>query len=252
MKKLLLSLFSLTLTCGLLMGQDATSSSESFKAEAGDFTVEASYSPMMHFFTEQTPTYGGASSGVGLMSFLNTSVRYYINSNMAVRLKMGIGALSDKNVESINSMVDGNFVKVGENTRFSQQSCVYFTPGFEYHFNNFKRVSPYVGAEIGLGGNINKTHVSNTINQEQEKTRTSTFGLTLAAISGVDVYICQGFYIGFEVGLGYAFNTQGKTKIYTVDSEGKVLTDEATRDSYQNTAFGGLSFAPAVRIGWTF
>lgn len=251
MRKVLLSLFAVVLSGSIIYAQD--NGSESFKADAGNVTVEVSYSPTMHFFDGSVTTAGHPLSDVDMMSYINTSVRYFFNPNMAVRLKMGIGSLSTKNVEPVYGVVSGSPdpVKVGDNTTTSKYTSLYFVPGFEYHFNGFKRVSPYVGAEIGLGGAITKDHQFTSLNSAEMKTKTRSFAMSLSAFSGVDVYICQGFYIGFEVGVGYAFNQQGKSTNWTVDTEGKE-TKKEFKDAYNNTSLGGLSFAPAIRIGWTF
>ncbi|WP_283388928.1 hypothetical protein [Barnesiella viscericola] len=67
--------------------------------------------------------------------------------------------------------------------------------------------------------------------------------------TGVDVYLCKGLYLGFELGLGYeSMNTQrGTTTIVSGSNTNENKGNQATLES----AFR-FHATPSLRVGWCF
>lgn len=210
----------------------ATASAQ-FKPEGLSFSAELNYSP------------GGLSTnGFFGLSEYGAKFRLFINPNMAVRLNFGFVTESDKNVSyfKVNDAEYQNITKQ-TNTNFS------FMPGFEYHFSKFERISPYVGAEIGLLTQTNKTKETNTRNSDMVLTKQNGIGFGVNAFTGVDIYLCKGFYLGVELGLGYNnLKTKGATTTTTVDG----VTTENKVDDFDLSGVFGFHAMPALRVGWHF
>ena len=121
-------------------------------------------------------------------------------------------------------------------------------PGIEYHFGNYKRVSPYVGAAVGInvGNRVSRDITGNV----SSKTVSPTFGFAVQAAAGVDVYICKGLYAGLEMGLGYGLDKTGRGKTSSVDNTGATTESQGNSDSI--TSSFGFFATPSIRVGWFF
>lgn len=204
----------------------------------GAVNVNAQYKPeKMSFATELN--YSGSS--VSLPEY-GARVRLFLNENMVVRLGLGFGTSSTKTT-------DYTAIKDKEVYTTTSANTFSLAPGFEYHFSKFERVSPYVGAELGFafGSEIEKT--DNNDNDDYTRTKSPVFGFKLGAVTGVDVHIYKGFYIGAELGLGYELYNVGRG-----EAKSKVGNTEVTVDGDESRAINsfGLYATPALRIGWFF
>ena len=160
-----------------------------YKPENMSFSTELNYSP------------GGATTdGQFSLPDYGAKVRLHLNEKMAVRLKLGLNTSTDKDVTYYESPTDQK-----EYERNSKESITTFSimPGFEYHFTKYERISPYVGGEIGLLTSTAKTKTDNTENDDKTETKRPGLGFGVNVFTGVDVYLCKGLYLGFELGLGY-------------------------------------------------
>lgn len=74
-------------------------------------------------------------------------------------------------------------------------------------------------------------------------------GFGVNVVTGVDVYLCKGLYMGFELGLGYdSMNSKrGSTK---VEAGGNTVETDGDRSTLDN--FFGFHAQPQLRIGWHF
>lgn len=204
----------------------------------GAVNVNAQYKPeKMSVATEIN--YSG--SNVSLPEF-GARARLFLNENMVVRLGLGFGTSSTKTT---------NYVLIPDKESYTTNSSTTFSlaPGFEYHFSKFERVSPYVGAELGFLFGSTKDNTDNNDNSYYKKVKSPIFGFKIGAVTGVDVHIYKGFYIGAELGLGYTLTSEGRgeTKEYINDKE--VITKG---DEEKATNSFGLYATPALRIGWFF
>lgn len=204
----------------------------------GAVNVNAQYKPeKMSVATELN--YSGSS--VSLPEY-GARVRLFLNENMVVRLGLGFGTSSTKTT---------NYTAIKDKEVYTTTSANTFSlaPGFEYHFSKFERVSPYVGAELGFLFGSTKDNTDNNDNSYYKKVKSPIFGFKIGAVTGVDVHIYKGFYIGAELGLGYTLTSEGRgeTKEYINDKE--VITKG---DEEKATNSFGLYATPALRIGWFF
>ncbi|MDR3046691.1 MAG: hypothetical protein LBU51_03630, partial [Bacteroidales bacterium] len=71
----------------------------------------------------------------------NLKLRYFLNSNVALRLKLGVYTGHEK------EKVIGTFDDMYSQSTYSEGA---FQFGAEYHFKGTKRLSPHVGGELGL------------------------------------------------------------------------------------------------------
>lgn len=207
----------------------------------GAVNVNAQYKPeKMSVATEIN--YSG--SNVSLPEF-GARARLFLNENMVVRLGLGFSTTSDKNTVFKRNIKDEEYEEITTNSSTSFS----LLPGFEYHFSKFERVSPYVGAELGFLFGSTKDNTDNNDNSYYKKVKSPIFGFKIGAVTGVDVHIYKGFYIGAELGLGYTLTSEGRgeTKEYINDKE--VITKG---DEEKATNSFGLYATPALRIGWFF
>lgn len=217
---------------GMLLGTAVTASAQ-YKPEVNTWSVEMNYSP------------GGADNGRFDLQKYGARVRYHMSDNLAVRINVGFGTNRDitttyfKDLNNKEQETDSkNFVN-----KFS------FMPGIEYHFDKFERVSPFIGGELGFIAGSTGTKVDNSQNDAYTREKTPFFGFGINFVTGFDVYLCRGLYLGAELGLGYEYNKIGRTN--TEISDGDVVEDEDGNTSRSSHDFGFI-VNPALRIGWNF
>lgn len=206
----------------------------------GAMSVNAQYKPdKMTLATELNYT----GSNVKLPTY-GARARLFLNENMVVRLGLGFNTGTDKKTTyNITANPETETYETTTTTNFS------LLPGFEYHFSKFERVSPYVGAELGLAFGSEVTKTDNNDNDNYTRTKSPKFGFKVGAVTGVDVHIYKGFYIGAELGLGYELYNIGRG-----EKKSKVENTEVIVDGEKSTATNsfGLYATPALRIGWFF
>lgn len=170
--------------------------------------------------------------------------RLFVADNMAIRLTFGYGLTSDKEV---NYNFQGK-EKAYETTK-TQFSQFTIAPGFEYHFNGAERLSPYIGAEVGVGFGTQKETIDNSINSDNSFIKASGFGFNVNAVAGVDFYIYKGLYLGAEISLGY-----GSIKIGSPTTKVSIngVTTTIENDDYTKSSNIGFNCEPAIRLGWKF
>ena len=122
-------------------------------------------------------------------------------------------------------------------------------PGFEYHFTKYERISPYVGGEIVLLTSTAKTKTDNTENDDKTETKRPGLGFGVNVFTGVDVYLCKGLYLGFELGLGYDSMNYKRGTTTTVSGSTTTETDGTTSNLQSRFGFHAT---PSLRVGWNF
>ena len=220
----------------VLAGAISASAQDSFKPEAGDFSLELNYTPGIL-------SGNNSSAGFKLPEY-GVKGRLFVGDRFAVKLNLGF---------STNSTNDKTYITNPDNSvttteDISGRTSFSIMPGIEYHFGNYKRVSPYVGAAVGINvGNRVSRDVTGNVSS---KTVSPTFGFAVQAAAGVDVYICKGLYAGLEMGLGYGLDKTGRGKTSTVDNTGATTESQGNTDSI--TSSFGFFATPSIRVGWFF
>ena len=172
-------------------------------------------------------------------------VRLHLNEKMAVRLSLGLNTTTDKTT----TFYDDANQKEQESYDRTTRTTFSIMPGFEYHFTKYERISPYVGGEIGLLASASKSKTDNTENDNYTETSRPGLGFGVNVFTGVDVYLCKGLYLGFELGLGYnSLNTKrGSTTTVTGST-----TNEDKGTTADLVSSFGFHATPSLRVGWCF
>jgi hypothetical protein len=197
-------------------------------------------------------SYGLNSNGGGAPAEIR--LRYFLSDMGAVRLRLGLGG------GSTTTNVAGSGVDATVKT--TNGFGLAFFPGYEMHFEGTNKLSPYVGAQLGITMIGGKTiAVTNAINPNPqfgdviegnkyyEKTG-STFGFSAGIMMGADYYLFDGVYIGGEFGLGlFSMSSTGEGDIKTTLNGGSPTTTKILGTS-SNSYFGAS--AGGVRLGIKF
>ena len=220
----------------VLAGAISASAQDSFKPEAGDFSLELNYTPGIL-------SGNNSSAGFKLPEY-GVKGRLFVGDRFAVKLNLNF---------STNSTNDKTYITNPDNSvttteDISGRTSFSIMPGIEYHFGNYKRVSPYVGAAVGI--NVGNRVSRDVTGNESRKTVSPTFGFAVQAAAGVDVYICKGLYAGLEMGLGYGLDKTGRGKTSSVDNTGATTESQGASDSI--TSSFGFFATPSIRVGWFF
>ncbi len=168
------------------------------------------------FAYAQKPTAGNKTAEVNLNFQTGSSaisydlpaelrLRYFLSDNAAVRIRFGMASGTEKSSVSNGT----NSADITTKTGFG----LTLTPGYEMHFEGTDKLSPYVGAQLGIAlGGKQSVEVTNasvaaptqgniTVGDSYSSTAGSAFGLSLGFMMGADYYITDGVYLGGEFGL---------------------------------------------------
>ena len=204
-----------------------------YRPDKMDVTTEVYYSP------------GGATDGAFELPTYGMNVRLFLSEKWAVKLNLGVATSTDTD---FTYYTDANNAEQSRRERTGMFNMVVM-PGVEYHFTRFERVSPYIGAGIGVEFGSQKNRTDNTENSDYTLSTRPTFGMSAMLTSGVDVYICKGLYAGAEIGVAYAYSNTGKGK--NVTATGNTITENKGTVVNRSGSFGFYAI-PSLRIGWVF
>ena len=182
--------------------------------------------------------------------------RYFLKDNVALRLRLGMNASSNK--YAISNPQGTIISEVVSKTGFGFT----FAPGIEKHFVGTKKLSPFMGAQIAMslsGGdrkdisNSGYANPSNNLVIEGDYYHSksgSKFALNLGGYMVADYYFAEHIYLGAEFGIGLfgmSKTSEGSERYVRLgDSEltGKTLSSSSSR------LFG--VYSGAVRLGFIF
>ncbi len=223
MKKLLFVFLAVVCT--------ATVASAQYKPEGSSLSTEVYY----------TPSVGGNGSSVSLPTY-GLKLRYHLNEKFAVNLNLGYESYGDKEVT-----IDAD----NDNKDFEKTASNSFTlaPGIEYHFTKYERISPYIGAQVGVSFGSETEKEWTSYNEDYVKGKAPLFSFLAGVTAGVDIYLCKGLYTGVELGLGYRNTKEGKTKL-EINTGGSETTNEG--NTITSSSSFGFYAVPSIRLGWHF
>ena len=226
----------------------SASAQNKYKPEGMSFSAEINYSFGSGSIGGNTGDGAWSNGGFELPKY-GAKFRLFIDNNWAVRLNLGLGTGTDKTTNYFTNPNDPDDKKEYETVRKNTTTTFSLMPGFEYHFNKFERISPYVGAEIGILTNTTKENEENELDETTYTKKTPGIGFAFNVITGFDVYLCKGLYMGCELGLGY---DSMKTKRFTETTEAAGETHETEGPDSSLKSFFGFHAQPSLRIGWHF
>lgn len=208
----------------------------------------------------QKPKSGNITTEIGLTSVIGTPAtaanpaglaqgvlrgRYFMNEGMAIRGSFGLGMGSTTTITTGGAADQETVVK---GTGFA------LGLGLEKHLAGTSKLSPYIGAELGLGIASGSTEITNLGGVNGDKSTTTgggTTNLRLNALVGADYWIVERVYIGAELGVGL-FGTSS-----TADAETETViggaTNKVTTPGNKGSNFGiNPNALGLVRIGLMF
>ena len=158
--------------------------------------------------------------------------RYFIADNQALRVNLNFD-LDKKPGETAKSTTDTKF-GIGL--------------GYEYHFAQTERISVYAGGVFGFEMLNKKAKYEQGENSWTLKKEGGYTQFSVAAVSGIDVYLWKGLFVGAEMGLRFKSNSPKnyEERDYANNTNKTVEIKDGTATNL------GFYVEPAVRLGWTF
>lgn len=210
------------------------------------------------FSQDHKPVRGTVTSQVGItfavlydnVNSLGLNGRYFLDDNKALRFSYNI--MSSKEVRNFAENADGSGAS-GSYTEKINNHILFL--GFEKHFKGTKRLSPYIGAEIGfgfgkikgLGENADENDFISDYELEMDQKFT---GLGINAFLGFDYWVTEGLYIGIEFSpLSKNFNFL--SEMTRTDTQSGISTKIVEpKSSYSELS--SVYALPFFRLGWRF
>jgi len=176
--------------------------------------------------------------------------RLFLNKTMAIRMGLSLNTLS----------ISSKVVAAGlpDETTKNKYFIFGLYPGFEMHVGKNEKLSPYFGGEIAFSLKSSSTTITNTGNVLNNKdeckniwgdgTNPAYIQLGVNLLTGVDIYIIKGLYVGVEIGFGLGYTVNNDAEVST--TRGTVIATVTTPGNKVTNI--GVLFNPCLRLGWTF
>jgi len=205
---------------------------QSFKPEAGKLGMELQVSGLTDVSLQD------GMPGVGKLV-----LTYSFTDEIGFRLGFGFSSESTSDDNGLSAPATNRKTETSE-------SSFMVSPGIVYSFAGTEKLTPYVGAEFGVGSTsyteeetVNSG--SGDVKTKEENTKKNFNAFGLGVFAGFNYYFAKNIYIGAECGLGFSSLSLKKWKITSPTS-----TTES-KDEISGSAFG-VSVNPALRLGWVF
>lgn len=189
-------------------------------------------------------SFGGGSS---LVTAPGVKLRYFIKDNMALRFGLSYSSYFEQDVATENADGTG-----AQGTADYWNNSFRTKIGFEYHFGETKRMSPYVGIDGIIGTGNTKMESENYDGSYapgyNSNSEFKTFSYGTNILAGLDFYIAKNLYLGAEFGYGFEWmvDQEGSMNINDNGIESKFTTPKEVSRQFGFGALGGL------RLGWRF
>jgi hypothetical protein len=201
----------------------------------------------------------------GSLNFNNAlqqiKVRSFLRNDLALRFAFNLN--SKKNDTELTNPYGISPVNIQSHKK---SSTFGLSAGVEKHFKGTKRLSPYLGGEIGLSS---KSSDHKIINGTTETTidgawliNNSTFPVTsyderayfrygINLLTGFDFYIAKNFYFGYEFTFQFNFTKYKDIDVTTKNPNNPQPAN--TDNNYDDKdSFIGPSLANGIRLGFVF
>lgn len=231
MKKVILSALAVVFAFNIASAQEevvrvtTVTTTNYFKPNQGDVTADLGLFGN-GIFTGQSPvnTFNGMLKG-----------RLFLMDDLALRASLSAGQTSETNTSDPNVT-----------TKTSRGGFGLFA-GIEKHFDGTARLSPYVGADLGIEV-WNQTSITDNKkdnNFDASVKGPGTFYVGGKLLFGADYYIAQSLYVGAEAGLDLGCNFTGR-KTETVGGTTKTSEPQGSEFNLGTKVFAGF------KIGFVF
>lgn len=231
MKKVILSALAVVFAFNIASAQEevvrvtTVTTTNYFKPNQGDVTADLGLFGN-GIFTGQSPvnTFNGMLKG-----------RLFLMDDLALRVSLSASQESKTNTQN------ADFTK-----KESKGSFGLFA-GIEKHFDGTARLSPYVGADLGIevGNETSITDNKKDNNLDTSVKGPGTFYIGGKLLFGADYYIAQSLYVGAEAGLDLGCNFTGRTTA----TVGGITTTSEPQGSVFNL---GTKVFAGFKIGFVF
>ncbi len=239
---------------------EATSNQGLFGAAGAQESTPSTVQPIRNYIGKKKST---LELGINLRDSASTVVlptlryRYFLNKQWAIRAHLDLRhqSATDYFYDSLNN----------SGTVKNSQTSWGIQAGSEYHFKGTNRLSPYVGAFLGIGVQRTRQLWSDYYNGQlvidtvpsnegyfynfnyEGSTPSLQFNLNLVA--GFDYYLSERLYTGLELGWSYV-STNTRRGVYTWSSpkrKGEGFLNDASKSVHSS-----FSAFPNIRVGWRF
>lgn len=199
------------------------------KQVKGDIPIELEFSPL----------------GASPLKISNLKGRYFFKDNFAFRMGLFLGGTSNPTYTSAN---DVELVSKTKAFNFS------IRPGFEKHFEGTAKLSPYLGTEMSIEINTDKSS-SETLWSNNTSIKTlninnlsSIFGVNI--FTGTDFYITEKFFLGVEIGFGFQYEGRGKTSVKWTNPETPATEVDSEETGNTSSFQWGPNYQGTIRLGY--
>jgi hypothetical protein len=243
---------SLSIACFLLFSSNIIKAQDTIKPSLKGWSTELNFNPFNGSLTLNN-AYG------------QIKIRKFLPNDIALRLAF---TLSYKNNEDKMENPYGPYPLNSTDKRQSFMVAINF--GTEKHFSSTRRISPYIGWEIGLGIQSSKEDIKNNDYSKTIKGGWQTYELNYSgqnyylttnysergfwsaganALTGFDFYMAKDFYFGYEIGFGFEYIKYSKI-VVTKDTE---FPDTGSYPDQDGSSWKvGPRLVNGIRIGYTF
>ncbi len=151
--------------------------------------------------------------GIPIVNF-----KYYCTDALEFR----IGFQFSANTAKFNGTIDEEEIfSPVELKRFEGADYTRIRPGLAYHFSTKNILDVYVGADLPIGFNLDKTKVTYSDDSSSEESQ-NTFVLGAGLFIGLQVFVADlPFAIGLETGFSGLLNMGNKVKHKEIDAVGQ-------------------------------
>jgi len=205
------------------------------KAEKGNKTIETT----LNFQTGNAP--------IGL-TISEIRMRYFLKQDLALRTRLAFNfeQSTDFSYDALNPTSPPFTID-------QRSSDFNLLLGIEKHLEGTEKLSPYFGAEGGLGISSMSKEGTNTINGatytengQMSLVNSGGFSVYGGLIFGADYYFLPSIYIGAEIGYGFGFQDDGTAQYWNNN------TNE-TREMIAGSRMGfTLQTNSGIRLGIKF
>jgi hypothetical protein len=208
----------------------ATAQTGSIKPGKGAFLLETGIAP----FSEE-----------GSIQLQEGQIKAVYMTSDKVGFRIGLG------FNSLSASEDNGLKDDEKATAKVSASQISFTPGLVRYFSGTEKLSPYIGAELILASESNRTTVEAQDYKQVIKNEggpVNTFGL--GVFSGFNYYFAKTLYVGVEINIALQSKSlKHSTTETTIDGDKE--TTDPSKDKIKYMEFK-TACNPLIRVGWSF
>lgn len=246
-------IYSISIVCFfLLLANNSIKAQDTLKPFLKGWSTELNFNPF-----DGSLTLNNANGQI--------KIRKFCPNDIALRLAFTLSSKNDEN------KMENPYGTVPVNSKDKKQSfMVAINFGTEKHFNNARRLSPYIGWELGIGYKSSKEELEDNSDSKTIKGAWQTYQINYSGqnyyysilynergfwsaganlLTGFDFYMAKDFYFGYEIGFGLEYTKY--SKIVVTKDVG--FQDQGTYPDQDDRSWQiGPRLVNGIRIGYTF